>query len=85
MVINVKTSMSSYDIVIENNAINNINKYLNLSNKVLIVTDDGIPEIYITTIKNQIFYIPSITFFKKIIYTSYILRCCEKSTFSNIS
>ena len=54
MVINVKTSMSSYDIVIENNAINNINKYLNLSNKVLIVTDDGIPEIYIKTVKNQI-------------------------------
>ena len=54
MVINVKTSMSGYDIVIENNAINNINKYLNLSNKVLIVTDDGIPEIYIKTVKNQI-------------------------------
>ena len=54
MKIDVKTSTNTYEVIIENNAINNINKYLNLSNKVLIVTDDGIPEIYIKTVKNQI-------------------------------
>ena len=43
MVINVKTSMSSYDIVIENNAINNINKYLDLP--VGLLTGGGIIEL----------------------------------------
>ena len=53
MIINVKTSLSTYDILIKNNAINEINKYIDLSHKVLIVTDDGIPCEYVNTIANQ--------------------------------
>ena len=46
MVIPVKTALGGYDIVIERGALKEADKYLNLSRKVLIVTDDGVPEEY---------------------------------------
>lgn len=47
MIINVKTSNSSYEIVIEQNVLSHVEDYLNLKRKVIILTDDGIPKEYI--------------------------------------
>ncbi len=53
MIIPVKTSVGAYDIVLERGALNKADKYLNLDRKVLIVTDDGVPEIYGETVANK--------------------------------
>lgn len=37
---------SGYDIVIEKEVLRNVDKYVNLSRKVLVITDENIPEIY---------------------------------------
>lgn len=50
MVIPVKTSVGGYDIVLQRGALNEINKYIDLSKKVLIVTDDGVPCKYAQTV-----------------------------------
>ena len=42
----VKTKNGKYDIVLERGALDNVEKLLNLSRKVLIVTDDGVPNEY---------------------------------------
>ena len=46
MIIPVKTAFGGYDIIIERGALNTADKYFNLSRKVLIVTDDGVPQEY---------------------------------------
>ena len=46
MIIPVKTALGGYDIVIERGALKAAKKYFNLSRKVLIVTDDGVPQEY---------------------------------------
>ena len=46
MIIPVKTSVGTYDIVLERGALNSIDKYLNLNRKVLVVTDSGVPAQY---------------------------------------
>lgn len=44
-----------YPIIIERDCLNNVNKYLDLGNKkVLIITDDGVPKIYLNILKNKI-------------------------------
>lgn len=43
MIIPVKTSTGGYDIVLERGSLNQLDKYLCLDRKVLIVTDDGVP------------------------------------------
>lgn len=43
MLIPVKTSVGSYDIVLERGALNRAGEYLDLSRKALIVTDSGVP------------------------------------------
>ncbi len=53
MIINVKTSNSTYDIVIEKNSLDNIEKYLDLNHKVLVLTDDGIPNEYVEKVINK--------------------------------
>lgn len=53
MKINVKTSTHSYDVIIEKGLLNNVYKHLNLNNKVLILSDDGIPFNYVETLKKQ--------------------------------
>lgn len=50
MMIPVKTALGGYNIVIERGALQKANKYFNLSRKVLIVTDDGVPREYSETI-----------------------------------
>lgn len=46
MVLNVNLGEKSYDIVIERNSIDHIEDYIDLNRKVMIITDDGVPEIY---------------------------------------
>lgn len=53
MVINVKTKLSSYDVIIQDNILNETKNHLNLNRKVLIVSDSGIPSSYIQTLKDQ--------------------------------
>ncbi len=53
MIISVKTSVGEYDIVLEHGSLNKADKYLNLDRKVLIVTDDGVPEIYAKTVADK--------------------------------
>lgn len=43
MIIPVKTSIGSYDVLIEKGALSNLCNYLNLERRVLIVTDNGVP------------------------------------------
>ena len=53
MVIPVKTTVGGYDIVINRGALNNLNEYLKLDRKVLIVTDSGVPSVYAETVAKQ--------------------------------
>ena len=46
MIIPVKTGAESYDIVIEAGALQNAGDWLDLDRRVLVVTDDGVPEAY---------------------------------------
>ena len=46
MIIPVKTGSESYDIVLENGALQKAGEYLDLDRRVLVVTDDGVPEVY---------------------------------------
>ncbi len=50
MIIPVKASVGAYDIVLKRNALSEACKYLNLDRKVLIVTDNGVPEEYAKTL-----------------------------------
>lgn len=43
----------SYDIIIEHGALQKAAEYLNLNRKILIVTDDGVPEVYADTVSKQ--------------------------------
>lgn len=45
-IIPVKTSVGSYDIVLQRGALASVGEYLNLNRKALIVTDSGVPEEY---------------------------------------
>ena len=53
MILTIKTNQSFYDVIIQKNILNDINNYLDLNRKVLIITDSGIPLTYINTVKNQ--------------------------------
>ena len=46
MIIPVKTSTGSYDIVLEPGALSQVEQHLNLNRKALIVTDSGVPKQY---------------------------------------
>lgn len=46
MTLSVKTSAGGYDIICERGALSRVGELLNLSRKVLIVTDDGVPAQY---------------------------------------
>lgn len=46
MIIPVKTSQGSYDIILERGSLKKVQELLDLNRKVLIVTDDGVPEEY---------------------------------------
>ena len=53
MIIKVKTSSGEYDIVLERGTLKKAGELLNLNRRVLIVTDDGVPEIYAKTLAKQ--------------------------------
>ncbi len=46
MIIPVKTSQGSYDIVLERGALSQVKKLINLERRVLVVTDSGVPKEY---------------------------------------
>lgn len=51
--ITVQTKLSEYDVIIEEDAINNINKFINIENKVFIITDKNVEKHYLKKIKDQ--------------------------------
>lgn len=51
MEINIHLKTSDYNIIIEEGVLNKVNQYTDLYRKVLIVTDDGIPEEWITPVE----------------------------------
>lgn len=53
MILNVKTSVGQYDIVINRGVLKGLKEFLNLDRKVLIVTDSGVPEVYAKTVLAQ--------------------------------
>ena len=53
MIIPVKTSSGSYNIVLERGVLNNADKYLCLDRRALIVTDDGVPQEYAKTVADK--------------------------------
>ena len=53
MVIDVSLGQNSYPIIFEHGALSRANEYLELKRKVLIVTDDGVPEAYAKTLAAQ--------------------------------
>lgn len=50
MILKTKLPANSYDIVIESGVLQRLDSYLNLNRRVLIVTDDGVPEKYSKTV-----------------------------------
>lgn len=53
MLIPVKTSTGSYDIVLERGALSRAGEYLELNRKVLIVTDNGVPAEYASRVASS--------------------------------
>ena len=54
MNINVKASGGSYNITLKRNALNEVGSILNIKGKALIVTDSGVPAIYVEKVKEQL-------------------------------
>ncbi|MGE4571465.1 MAG: 3-dehydroquinate synthase family protein [Candidatus Izemoplasmatales bacterium] len=54
MKLSIHSKIRDYDVVIEQNIIKKINKYLDNNQRYVIITEDGIPEIYIDTMTNQL-------------------------------
>jgi 3-dehydroquinate synthase len=54
MILSIKYNEKEYDVIIKRGCLNNINEYIDLNRKVLIVSDTGIPNEYIEILKNQI-------------------------------
>ena len=53
MLIPVKTSCGTYDIILERGALKKAGEYLDLDRKVLIVTDSGVPKEYSNTVASD--------------------------------
>ncbi len=53
MTLNMKLGKDIYDIIVERGILENVNKYLHLDRKVLVVTDDGVPEAYAKTVAQK--------------------------------
>lgn len=50
MIIPVETGTESYDIVLEAGALKKVGDYLDLDRRVLVVTDNGVPEAYVQSV-----------------------------------
>lgn len=53
MIIPVNLAQDSYEILLEDNALANINQAINVKRKILLVTDDGIPKQYVDKVMQQ--------------------------------
>ncbi len=53
MKLSVNLPHSSYDIVIERYALGKLSQFVDLNRKVLIITDDGVPEEHVQVVKDQ--------------------------------
>lgn len=53
MILNVKTTMGNYDIVLQRGIINDIKPFVNTEKRALIVTDSGVPKQYSETVAEQ--------------------------------
>lgn len=53
MIIPINLGSNSYNIVVERNLLQKADEYLNLNRKVLIVTDDGVPAEYASSLLNK--------------------------------
>lgn len=53
MIIPVSLGEVSYDIVLLRGALNNLNEYLDLERRVLVITDTGVPSEYLRTVLSQ--------------------------------
>lgn len=53
MIIPVKTSQGSYEIILQRGCLQEAGQHLNLNRKVLIVTDSGVPKAYAETLANH--------------------------------
>lgn len=53
MIIPVNLAKDSYDIILERGALSKCAEYLNLNRRVLVVTDDGVPENYAKTVASH--------------------------------
>lgn len=53
MILKMNLPLSSYDIVIEQGSLDNIDKYLNLNRKVLVVTDSMVPVEYASKVTSK--------------------------------
>ena len=53
MKLSVNTKLSTYDIIIQKGILNNLKDYLDIQGKVMIISDNGVPSIYLDTVKKQ--------------------------------
>ena len=53
MILQVLMKDRTYDVVIKRNSLDNIEQYINLKGKVLIVTDNGVPYEYVSKVLNK--------------------------------
>ena len=53
MIIPVSLGEKSYDVVVEKGALKDIDKYVDLNRKVLVITDDGVPSVYAKTVLDK--------------------------------
>ncbi|QLY40444.1 3-dehydroquinate synthase [Hujiaoplasma nucleasis] len=54
MKLSIHSKLRDYDVIIEQNLIKKIHKYIDNTQRYVIITEDGIPELYIDTLTNQI-------------------------------
>ena len=53
MIIPVKTTLGSYDVTVERGALGRVDKLLDLDRKVLVVTDDGVPQKFVGAVADM--------------------------------
>ncbi len=87
MIISVKTSQGSYDIVLQRGVLQNAGEHLNLNRKVLVVTDSGVPKQYAETLAKscktpKIFTIPAGEQSKNIDTYTELLKVLVKEDFT---
>lgn len=61
MIINVNANLTDYDIVLERGSLGKVDEYINFNRKVLIVTDDGVPESYAQRVAEKCKYPVTVT------------------------